>query len=87
MAQYAATVRDVAEGLGVVLVDHADAWSRVAKEAGDDIAPDGWLDDAVHPGPRGHRAMVRTLLEVLDLADPTSAVYALGDDVKVSPRA
>lgn len=87
MAQYAATVREVAEGLGVVLVDHADTWSRAAKEAGDGIAPDGWLDDAVHPGPRGHHAMVRTLLEVLDLADPTSAVYSLADAAQISTRA
>ncbi|HKX68683.1 MAG TPA: SGNH/GDSL hydrolase family protein [Intrasporangium sp.] len=86
MAQYAATVRDVAEGLGVVLVDHAGVWSRAAKEAGDDIAPDGWLDDAVHPGPRGHHAMVRTLLEALDLADPASAVYSLAEDTQASSR-
>lgn len=87
MAQYAATVRDVAEGLGVVLVDHAAAWSRAAKEAGADIAPDGWLDDAVHPGPRGHHALVRTLLEVLELADPASAVYSLAHDGQVPTRA
>ena len=73
MAQYAATVRDVAEGLGVVLVDHAAAWSRAAKSRRRHRA--GRMAGRRRPSrPRGHHAMVRTLLEALDLADPASAV-------------
>lgn len=79
MSRYAAAVREVGERLGVPLVDHAAAWAAAAEEQGAEIAPEGWLDDSFHPGPLGHRAMVRTLLEALDLADPTSAVYALAE--------
>ncbi|ADU48995.1 SGNH/GDSL hydrolase family protein [Intrasporangium calvum] len=77
MGRYAAAVREVAETLGVVLVDHAAAWERAAREVGSDVAPDGWLDDSCHPGARGHQAMIRTLLATLDLDDPSSPVCSL----------
>jgi lysophospholipase L1-like esterase len=86
MALYAATVREVAEDLGVVLVDHAAAWEKAAREARAEVAPHGWLDDAFHPGARGHHALVRTLLETLDIDDPSSPVYRLADDAEVPAR-
>lgn len=84
MTHYAATVRDVAEARGVVLVDHAAAWSRAAKEVGDEVAPRGWLDDSFHPGARGHQVMARTLLEALGLDDTASVVYSLADSAQVA---
>jgi lysophospholipase L1-like esterase len=79
LALYVAAVREVAEALGVVLIDHAAAWARSAEERGADVAPDGWLDDAFHPGHLGHQAMLRTLLDELGLADEASPVYSLLD--------
>lgn len=87
MAGYAAAVREVAESLGVVLVDHAAAWERAATAAGVEVAPADWLDDAVHPSARGHQVMARTLLQALgidaagsqvaDSADPADTVGAV----------
>lgn len=86
MARYAAAVREVAEALGVVLVDHAAAWERSARRVGAEVAPSGWLDDAFHPSPRGHQALVRTLLETLDIDDPGSPVYRLADRSEVAAQ-
>ncbi|MDV3220055.1 SGNH/GDSL hydrolase family protein [Intrasporangium sp.] len=86
LAHYAQTVRDVAEARGVVLVDHAAAWAQAALEAGEEIAPRGWLDDSFHPGAQGHQVMARTLLEALGLDDPASAVFSLADGAHAAAR-
>ena len=73
-AAYAAAVRDVGADLGVLVVDHAAAWQA----AGDgDKAPEGWLDDAVHPGARGHHELTLTLLDALGLRSAASEVCRL----------
>jgi lysophospholipase L1-like esterase len=92
LADYAQAVREVGQSLGVLVVDHAAAWAAAVGSgsagsgsagsgpAGSEpgsSAPEGWLDDAFHPGPVGHHALALTLLEALDLADPSSAVCQL----------
>lgn len=74
---YAEAVREVARDLGVLVVDHAGAWHDAAAAAGDDVAPAGWLDDAFHPGARGHHQMTLTLLSTLGIAASDSAVCSL----------
>jgi lysophospholipase L1-like esterase len=76
LSAYADQVRAVSDELGVLLVDHAAAWSA----AGSGPVPPGWLDDEAHPGPDGHRRMALALLEALGMADPGSPVCALGAD-------
>ncbi|MCU1536739.1 MAG: family lipolytic protein [Humibacillus sp.] len=80
-AAYAAAVREVGADLGALVVDHAAAWQAAADG---DVAPQGWLDDAFHPGARGHHELVRTLLTALDLFDPTSEVCRLRLDEPVT---
>lgn len=77
IAAYSEAVREVAGEVGAVLVDHAAAWAAAA-------STDGWLDDSFHPGPRGHHAMVTTLLSGLGIADPSSAVCALALEAPVT---
>ncbi|NUS41010.1 MAG: SGNH/GDSL hydrolase family protein, partial [Terrabacter sp.] len=77
LALYADAVREVARDLGVLVVDHAEAWREAADSAGDDVAPAGWLDDSFHPGARGHHELTLTLLSTLGIADPDSAVCSL----------
>ncbi|MEO7752550.1 MAG: SGNH/GDSL hydrolase family protein [Terracoccus sp.] len=78
---YAAQVRTVAADLGVVLVDHTARWARSAGP--DDVAPDGWLDDDVHPSADGHVALALELFRTLGIDDPTSAVCSLEVDEPV----
>jgi lysophospholipase L1-like esterase len=77
LSAYADQVRAVADELGVLLVDHALAWSTAA---GSSPAPVGWLDDEAHPGPVGHQRMALTILEALGVADADSDVCALEPD-------
>lgn len=80
LAEYAAAVREVADELGVVLVDHAAHWAA-AWPGG--AAPDAWLDDPFHPNARGHLELARTVLRTLGVDDAASAVCSLeqGDAV------
>lgn len=80
LVEYAAAVREVADELGVVLVDHAAHWAA-AWPGG--AAPDAWLDDPFHPNARGHLELARTLLRTLGVDDAASAVCSLeqGDAV------
>ncbi len=78
---YAAQVRTVAADLGVVLVDHTARWARASGP--DEVAPDGWLDDDVHPSADGHVALVRELFRTLGIDDPASAVCSLEVDEPV----
>ncbi|HSU74455.1 MAG TPA: SGNH/GDSL hydrolase family protein [Terrabacter sp.] len=90
LALYAQAVREVADDLGVLVVDHAAAWESAAADAADggtDVAPSGWLDDAFHPGARGHHEMALTLLAALGVLDPASAVCSLAVDDGVGARA
>jgi lysophospholipase L1-like esterase len=87
LALYAQAVREVADDLGVLLVDHAAAWQAAAAEAGAEVAPSGWLDDAFHPGARGHHEMTLTLLAALGVLDPDSAVCSLVVDDGVGANA
>ena len=87
LALYAQAVREVADDLGVLLVDHAAAWQAAAAGAGAEVAPSGWLDDAFHPGARGHHEMTLTLLAALGVRDPDSAVCSLVVDDGVGANA
>lgn len=73
LSAYADQVRAVSGERGVLLVDHAAAWSA----AGAGTTPAGWLDDEAHPGPVGHQRMALTIFETLGVADPDSSVSAL----------
>lgn len=77
LALYAQAVREVGDDLGAQVVDHAGAWQAAAAGAGTDVAPSGWLDDAFHPGARGHHEMARTLLAALGILDADSEVCSL----------
>ncbi len=87
IALYSDAVREVAESLGVLVVDHAAAWREAADASGADVAPEGWLDDSFHPGARGHHEMALTLLRTLGIADPSSAVCSLTVDDTVGAGA
>ena len=81
-AAYAAAVRDVGVDLGVVVVDHAAAWQA----AGDgDEAPEGWLDDAFHPGARGQHELTLTLLDALGLRSAASEVCLGSTPLRPAP--
>ncbi|MEW1953971.1 SGNH/GDSL hydrolase family protein [Terrabacter sp. NPDC080008] len=84
---YAQAVREVADDLGVLLVDHLAAWQAAATDARAQHAPEGWLDDAFHPGARGHHEMVLTLLAAVGLLDPASAVCSLTVDEGIGASA
>jgi acyl-CoA thioesterase I len=77
---YADAVRDVANGLGVLIVDHERHWAEAAAAEGAQVAPEGWLDDTFHPGARGHLELTRTLLRTLGIEDAGSAVCSLDID-------
>lgn len=71
VARYAAEVRDLATGLGVVVVDHHARWS------GPGGAAPQWFDDPTHPGALGHLELARALFETVGIADEGSATYSL----------
>jgi lysophospholipase L1-like esterase len=87
IALYADAVRDVAGGLGVLVVDHAEHWAEAAAAQGAQVAPEGWLDDSFHPGARGHHEMARVLLRALGIDDAASQVCSLEVDDPVGLRA
>ena len=87
IALYAEAVRDVARDLGVLVVDHAAAWEAAASDAGEDVAPAGWLDDTFHPGARGHHELTLTLLSTIGIADPASEVCSLDAEDTVGAHA
>jgi acyl-CoA thioesterase-1 len=84
---YAQAVRQVGADLGVLVIDHAAAWRSAADRAGARTAPDGWLDDAFHPGARGHHELALTLFDGLGIADPASEVCSLVVDESVGASA
>ncbi|PZG20490.1 SGNH/GDSL hydrolase family protein [Nonomuraea aridisoli] len=61
-APYAQSVRDVAAGQETVLVDHAAHWAAHADRS--------WYGDPTHPNAAGHREMARTLLKIVEGAQP-----------------
>ncbi len=87
LEDYVETVRSLAADLGVVLVDHAARWATAAATSGSGAAPAGWLDDASHPGARGHLEMARTIFRTLGIDDDDSAVCSLEIDDGVTARA
>lgn len=84
LAPYVDAVWAVAHDLGVVLVDHFAHWASVA---GGRAAPDGWLDDDIHPSALGHHELARTLFRALAIDDDASPVCALGVDEVVAATA
>jgi acyl-CoA thioesterase-1 len=84
MELYTEAVREVGTDLGVLVVDHARAWQEAARQAGDDVAPGGWLDDTFHPNARGHHELLLTLVRGLGIDDPASPVCSLVVDDAVS---
>jgi acyl-CoA thioesterase I len=76
-AAYAEAVRQVGDELGVLVVDHAVAWREAAAREDAGPAPQGWLDDAFHPGAQGHHELALTLFAALGIADASSDVCSL----------
>lgn len=68
VAAYAQAVRDVADDLGVVLVDHHGHWTASGSNGG----PGEWFADPFHPGPLGHVELARTLFDALHLDRPVA---------------
>ena len=67
MAAYVEATRQVAEELGLPVVDHWSAWHA------DGV---GWgqiTEGGFHPNEYGHRLMVRTLCQACGIWDPTAA--------------
>ena len=60
---YADVVRQLADDLDLVLVDHDADWSAHLGPVG----PDQWLDDPVHPNAAGHLRMADATLTALGL--------------------
>ncbi len=73
IAEYACSVREVAEETQAILVDHYAEWEAAEK----DQVLAYWMSDAIHPNECGHRVMARLLLRTLDLWDPKSRVARL----------
>ncbi|WP_307712388.1 SGNH/GDSL hydrolase family protein [Streptomyces sp. V4I23] len=67
LPRYAEQIRAVAEDTGAPLVDHYAVWTDPASPA-----PEHWYAMGCHPGPHGHRAMARTLLDAFGAWDPAS---------------
>lgn len=60
---YVDAVRALAADRGAMLVDHAAQWAQ----QGPDVLA-ARMDDPIHPGPEGHRALARTVLDGIGMA-------------------
>lgn len=71
---YNQVIRDTAEKLDVLLVDHTRHWE---KNAADPAVLDFWLGETIHPGPRGHQEMAVEIFKALDMYAPSSKCSTL----------
>ncbi|MCA9024366.1 MAG: DUF2920 family protein [Planctomycetaceae bacterium] len=65
LAHYVDACRDVADQLGVPLVDHFAHWT-VAESQGQTLRD--WTTDGCHPNPIGHRELTQVMLPILKVA-------------------
>lgn len=64
------TVRRLGEERELIVVDHWAEWTRAREENPD--RTHFWMSDPVHPGPYGHRAMAKLLLQELGIWEDKS---------------
>ncbi|RAJ93113.1 lysophospholipase L1-like esterase [Larkinella arboricola] len=69
LPEYIPVIRNVAEQKQVVLVDHFSHWQNTT----DIDVNREWLNDPLHPGPRGHQEIARLLFKTLSIFDPQEA--------------
>lgn len=62
LEKYVARCREVAEELGVPLVDHFAHWTK-QEQSGQDL--DAWTTDTCHPNPAGHEELRRQIVPVI----------------------
>jgi len=66
IGQYAMAIRLVAEETGTILVDHWKHWEQAAvTDPG--MLQSAWLDDPIHPGPKGHVEIAGLIVKQLRL--------------------
>jgi lysophospholipase L1-like esterase len=73
IACYVQAVREIAQEIGAVLVDHFANWEAASKRE----VMVYWQSDAFHPNEYGHRAMAHSLFRELGIFDSQSAVCRL----------
>ena len=66
---YNRVIRETAEKLDVILIDHSRHWET---EAADPDVLDFWLGETIHPGARGHLEMAKVIFKALGMYDPDS---------------
>lgn len=66
---YAAIVAEVAREQQTVLVDHWESWKTACQ---DSQTLGHWLNDPIHPNPRGHRELAILTFKALGLYDTNS---------------
>ncbi|WP_299276510.1 SGNH/GDSL hydrolase family protein [uncultured Georgenia sp.] len=66
--RYVEAIRSLARDVDAVLVDHHSAWAATPQDS-----TFHWLGHGCHPNAYGHRAMARTLMQVLGVWDPGSS--------------
>lgn len=69
---YVDVIRQIATERKLPLIDHWSYWHKALQE--DPIRSFAWMNDAIHPGTYGHRAIARLLFEELDMWDARSYV-------------
>ena len=71
---YNQAIRDTAEKLDVILVDHRKHWEKNASKP---EVLDFWLGETIHPGGRGHQEMAVEILKALGMYSPSSKCCSL----------
>ncbi len=66
--RYADAIRSLAREVDAVLVDHHAVWRATSEDSSFH-----WLGHGCHPNAYGHRAMARTLMQVLGVWDPAAS--------------
>jgi lysophospholipase L1-like esterase len=69
---YVEAIRQIAAERKLPLIDHWSYWHNAFQE--DSIRSFAWMNDSIHPGTYGHRAIAKLLFEELDMWDAKSYV-------------
>jgi lysophospholipase L1-like esterase len=69
---YVEVIRQIAAERKLPLIDHWSYWHNALQE--DPIRSFAWMNDSIHPGSYGHRAIAKLLFEELDMWDAKSYV-------------
>jgi hypothetical protein len=71
---YNDVIREVSSACDTILVDHDAYWQ---KYAADSRIMSFWMDEHLHPGPRGHQEMARLIIRTLGLGENGSVALSI----------